>query len=163
MIKINKAFLIGNQRGQVSAHNIIGEVDQQLDCMGNEISNLKLDSFNKLFVVTSECNLYIQSLEKVKVSEHLKSLNKPYTLRQIKNLHGQKVITCVELSVYHSLIFTGSSSIYFFLFKINTYQPLITNWENYWVASLFHRTMNQHRFNVLMDIRYSQWPPVRDS
>lgn len=27
MIKINKSFLIGNQRGQVSAHNFIGEVE----------------------------------------------------------------------------------------------------------------------------------------
>lgn len=78
--------------------------------MTNEISNCKLDTINKLFVVSSECNLSIQSLERVKVADYLKFTNKPHTLREIKNLHSQKVIICLELSVYHNLIFSGSNS-----------------------------------------------------
>jgi hypothetical protein len=47
----------------------------------------------------------------------------------LKNLHCKSAITCIELSVYHNLIFTGSKGTCYIYLIINKESIMAYNYE----------------------------------
>lgn len=103
---MGQAFIIGNQRGNLYVYSFDGELIQKLDTVALEVSSLKVDSKHKLFLACSGDNLFIQQQQQVRTSNSVAG----HTLRSFKH---QVRISIVELSVYHSLVFTASDNVVF--------------------------------------------------
>jgi len=109
LVQQNKKFIVGDHRGNLGLYlYATGELLKNLVPHTNEITNIKTDFANKLIITaSSDSTLYIQ--RETKTGFEVK--------RKIKNIHNQKEITLLEVSVYHNLIATattGSNVVYLY-------------------------------------------------
>lgn len=101
-VEQNKKFVIGDHRGGLNMFNFSnGEKCHTLCGHNNEISVLKVDFTNKLFVSAGyDSNILIQ-----------KENNEKFEIkRDIKNCFHGKEIHLMELSVYHNILVMGSNN-----------------------------------------------------
>ena len=101
-VEQNKKFVIGDHRGGLNIFNFnSGEKSNSLYSHNNEISVLKVDFINKLFISSGyDSTIYIQK-ENKEVFE---------IKREIKNCFFGKEIHLMEVSVYHNLLVIGSNN-----------------------------------------------------
>jgi len=98
LIQQNKKFILGSYKGFVNLYSYgTGEFIKSLENHNNAIVAVKVDYTNNLIVTTSwDSHLYIQ--KETSIATELK--------RHIKNLHHNKEVVHMELSVYHSILIT---------------------------------------------------------
>ena len=98
----NNRFLLGDHRGNIGMYNYnTGELIQNLESHTNEIESLRIDYSNKLIISGGwDSSLIIQ-----------KETKKGFEVRRkITNMHYNKEILFLDVSVYHNLIVTCSSN-----------------------------------------------------
>ena len=102
LIQQNKKFILGDQRGQMNLYMYAnGELLKTLKSHHNEVSSVKVDYVNKLFISAGwDSQVLIQ--KETKTDFEVK--------RRVKNAHFRKEITQMETSIYHNVIVTGSNS-----------------------------------------------------
>jgi len=102
-VEQNKKFVIGDHRGGLNMFNFqTGEKCQTLCGHTNEVSVLKVDFINKLFISAGhDSAVYVQK-ENNKEKFEIK--------REIKNCFHNKEIQLMEVSVYHNLLVMGSNT-----------------------------------------------------
>ncbi|KAL4438771.1 hypothetical protein ABPG74_013444 [Tetrahymena malaccensis] len=97
-------FLLGNQKGQLSLHSYQqnGERIKFLNNHSNEVTQLKIDYVNKLLISGGwDSTIKIQQL-----SEETVELK-----RKVENVHNEKGISLLEVSVYHNVIFSATQNL----------------------------------------------------
>ena len=101
-VEQNKKFVIGDHRGGLNMFNFqSGEKCHTLCGHTNEVSVLKVDFINKLFISSGhDSTVYIQKENKEKFE----------IKREIKNCFHKKEIQLMEVSVYHNLLVLGSNT-----------------------------------------------------
>lgn len=95
-VEQNKKFLIGDHRGGLTIfHYDSGEKCGQLIGHSNEISSLKVDFTNKLYISAGWDSLILIQKEEKSVFE---------VKREIKNCFNSKEINLLDVSIYHNLM-----------------------------------------------------------
>jgi WD40 repeat protein len=100
-VQNSKSFIIGNHKGELhSFSSLTGELLSRLVPHGNEVSCLRIDYENKIFVSAGwDSSVLIQ-----------REYGSAFSLvRELRNNFYSKEITFMEVSIFHNLIVIGSS------------------------------------------------------
>jgi len=102
LIQQNKKFILGDNRGNLGLYlYATGELLKPLHHHNHEITNIKYDYINKLIISSSaDSTVAIQKEEKRKFE----------VKRKIRNMHYQKDVTLLAVSVHHNIFLTATNT-----------------------------------------------------
>ena len=102
LVQQDKKFILGDHRGQLNLYSYAtGEKLNQLAPHNNEITGVRIDLTNKM-VVSSSWDSSISIQKETELGYELK--------RTLKNIHYNKEISLMEISVYHNIFITTSNT-----------------------------------------------------
>ncbi len=102
LVDKSKRFILGDSKGNLTAHQYsTGDCLRKLVSHSNEITALKIDHTNHL-ILSGGWDSVLNVQKEVKGIYELK--------RTVKNLHHNKVVSLIEISVYHNLLVTSTQN-----------------------------------------------------